>query len=374
MNSIIKSVMSLLTLVSVESSDFVKGIFEPSSGVPTKEVSSTLNPPRDFNKKSVKILSLDGGGVKGIISARILQEFEKCTGKPIAKIFDVMGGTSTGALQTLFLSTPGENGNSKYTAKELTAIYRKHMKDVFQNTFWQRLKSGWGYFSPKHSSKGIGKMANEYLKKAELKEAISPIILLSIDLNNARPHFFQSERAKEDPSQNYLSKDLATAVTAAPIFFSPQILKNSLGEEKIIMDAGIVVNNPTIQVISEAHKLYPKMDNLLIVSIGTGKNKFNFHPRKMLNAGAITWMEDFKLFKFMIVAEVQDPDVVLNDIYDENRKNKNYYRLEPELTENTSEIDNASDKNMGELYEITEKYIHDNAAEIAEICEKLKKD
>jgi uncharacterized protein len=68
-----------------------------------------------------KILSIDGGGIRGVIPAVVLAEIEHRTGRPIAQTFDLVAGTSTGGILALGLSRPGSNGKPKYTAAQWDA-------------------------------------------------------------------------------------------------------------------------------------------------------------------------------------------------------------------------------------------------------------
>ena len=80
----------------------------------------------------VKILSIDGGGIRGVIPAMILTEIEKRTGKTTAELFDFMAGTSTGAILALALNKPSDNGSAEYTAKELVGLYETKGPLIFQ--------------------------------------------------------------------------------------------------------------------------------------------------------------------------------------------------------------------------------------------------
>jgi patatin-like phospholipase/acyl hydrolase len=70
-----------------------------------------------------KILSIDGGGIRGVIPATVLDHIEKTVGRPIAELFDVIAGTSTGGLIALGLTCPGDAGRPKFTAEEIVSIY-----------------------------------------------------------------------------------------------------------------------------------------------------------------------------------------------------------------------------------------------------------
>jgi patatin-like phospholipase/acyl hydrolase len=84
-------------------------------------------------KKTYNILSIDGGGIRGIIPAMLLCEIEKRTGKPISELFDYVAGTSTGGILALGLNAPSEGDPHKprYSAKDLLEVYEKHGNEIF---------------------------------------------------------------------------------------------------------------------------------------------------------------------------------------------------------------------------------------------------
>lgn len=108
-------------------------------------------------KKKVTILSLDGGGVRGIIPATILEYIEKELGdnKTISDVFDVIAGTSTGGILALGLSATDENGAPKYSAQDIVEMYQTRGKDIFKKTMWQRVKTGFGLWGATYVSSGF---------------------------------------------------------------------------------------------------------------------------------------------------------------------------------------------------------------------------
>lgn len=81
-----------------------------------------------------KILSIDGGGIRGLIPALVLAEIEQATGKRISELFDLIVGTSTGGILALALNIKDTNGKAKYSAEDLTKIYLERGKNVFDKS------------------------------------------------------------------------------------------------------------------------------------------------------------------------------------------------------------------------------------------------
>ena len=83
----------------------------------------------------VKILSIDGGGIRGIIPAIVLAEIERRTGRPTAQLFDLVAGTSTGGILALGLTIPKTTGAPLYTARSLAEMYEREGSRIFFRPF-----------------------------------------------------------------------------------------------------------------------------------------------------------------------------------------------------------------------------------------------
>jgi patatin-like phospholipase/acyl hydrolase len=91
-----------------------------------------------------KVLSIDGGGIRGLIPAMVLAEIERRTGKRIAEMFDLVAGTSTGGILALGVTKPGQDGKPEYSAKKLIDLYETEGGKIFSIPVWHRIHSGWG--------------------------------------------------------------------------------------------------------------------------------------------------------------------------------------------------------------------------------------
>src|SRR5918995_672220 len=86
-----------------------------------------------------KVLSIDGGGIRGIIPAMVLARLEKQTGRPIAEMFDLIAGTSTGGILALGLTLPSDDGKPRYAAKDLLELYEKDGSRIFPRSVLRRI-------------------------------------------------------------------------------------------------------------------------------------------------------------------------------------------------------------------------------------------
>ena len=107
-------------------------------------------------RKTFNVLSIDGGGIRGIIPARVLDKIEEKTKRSIARNFDLIVGTSTGGILALGLSKQGNGGNQEeYSAQDLASIYADRGKEIFPRSFWKGVSSVAGLGDEKYSHKGL---------------------------------------------------------------------------------------------------------------------------------------------------------------------------------------------------------------------------
>src|SRR6266699_2006492 len=98
-----------------------------------------------MQRRTVTILSIDGGGIRGIIPAIILAHIEKRTGMPVYRLFDLVAGTSTGGIIALGLTKPNADAINEYTAEQMVQLFQDDGPSIFQHSFWLQLGGldGW---------------------------------------------------------------------------------------------------------------------------------------------------------------------------------------------------------------------------------------
>jgi uncharacterized protein len=92
--------------------------------------------------RPVRILSIDGGGIRGVIPATILARIELLTGKPICELFDLIAGTSTGGILTLGLTKPGADRTPSHSAAQMIALYEDEGGRIFHQSALRKLRAG----------------------------------------------------------------------------------------------------------------------------------------------------------------------------------------------------------------------------------------
>lgn len=207
-----------------------------------------------------KILTLDGGGIKGYLSILILEKIEKALkrhfkdDKTIGERFDLLVGTSTGGIIATGLAL-------HKSATEIRELYERLLKKIFSPVYK-------GYIRPKYNQKVLIKELENILKDKTFKDVKTHLCLTSVDISTSKPRFFKSpyiEIYHQRADEKLIDGVLATS--AAPVFFPIVDTKHST----YLADGGLVANNPTMVGIIDGYKLTKDLNKLRVLSIGTGE-------------------------------------------------------------------------------------------------------
>ena len=96
----------------------------------------------DQQRSIRRVLSLDGGGIRGIIPVLVVAHLERQMGAPASELFDLIVGTSTGGILALGLSLQNQQGGSLLAAKTMVALYERHGAQIFERSLWRKLRMG----------------------------------------------------------------------------------------------------------------------------------------------------------------------------------------------------------------------------------------
>lgn len=341
-----------------------------------------------------KILSIDGGGIRGIIPAILLAEIEKLTQKPIADLFDLVAGTSTGGILTLGLTKPHPQDPStpQFAAEDLVNFYREYGKQIFSEPFLDRLTSLDEYLSPKYPAKYKDKVLDKLLGEVSLKSAMKEVLLTSYDIDNRLPVFFTNDPRKEElHSRNYRKicngftlKQAAMATSAAPTYFEPYHLPTSTHTTHngayVLVDGGVFANNPTALAIIEmictyridaeskglSHTGLP-IDQILVVSLGTGALTRSYRYEQAKHWGILGWIQP------LINITLDGTSEVVAVQLDQLLAPTQLYRFQGFLDKGkgSDELDRADDKNIAELEFLAQSILKEQRREIEQLCQVL---
>lgn len=320
---------------------------------------------------TVKILSIDGGGIRGIIPAIILAEIEQRTGKRIAQLFDFVAGTSTGGILALGLAKPNSKGEPEYAARDLVALYKEEGHIIFPNHVFNKLKA---LFDEKYPAEPLEKVLNKYFGEAHLSEALTEILITSYDLQQRDTFFFKRSQAIAKKNRNFKMTEVARATSAAPTYFEPFHLQKD-DRTYVLVDGGVFANNPAMSAYVEAKKLYKDTTNFLVVSIGTGQLTNQLEFKQVKDWGQLQWAQPILNVVFDGVSDAVDYQ--MNNLLssDTEEKKNNYYRLQIGLQELKTDVgdrmDDASQPNISYLEDLAQRIITKEDQKLDELCNRL---
>ncbi len=341
--------------------------------------------------KKIRILSLDGGGIRGIISCVILKYIEEQLQKldhPGAKIgdyFDMIAGSSTGGLLASILLFPDKNKKAKFSMQEVFDLYAQKGDNIFNVSFWEVLLNPFGLFDEKIPRKNIEKHLKEVFGNLELKSFIKPCLITSYDITARNAKFFTSQNAFL-PIKNFYVRDVCRATSAAPTYFEPANIKSLYGQEFTLIDGGVFANNPALCAYAEARKIafskiledaekpdFPCIRHMIMVSIGTGTVLKSYQFEEFENAGKIKWISP--LIDILLSSNAETVDYNLKKMYEAQtiRNSQNYYRLMPDLKDASPEMDDASKENIYNLIQTGLSFVEQNNEQLIQIAKKLIK-
>jgi patatin-like phospholipase/acyl hydrolase len=322
------------------------------------------------------ILSIDGGGMRGIVPAAILGRLShqlEVLGSniPLYAYFDLIAGTSTGGLLALGLSVPASKSNLPGDGKDAIPVYEDIKgKWLFGGKPKQRyvgtippsidlsaleelyFERGSTIF-PKSQTRRIGQMfidkydeqplerfLFEMFGNTPLDEAMVPTLIVAYDSDEGQPFYLTSYE-----SGSFLYWEAGRATSAAPTFFRPAVLYDRKKQLTVrLIDGGVIANNPSLFAYQEAKKLYPDATRFHILSLSTAGINYTFKTDGAAGTGVIGWIDPTKgapIQKIYANAQLQVvdsiaraiPDLTYTRVHGEARRDYKMDETDPRMLE-----------------------------------------
>jgi len=293
----------------------------------------------------VKVLAIDGGGIRGLIPALVLAEIERRTQRRIAELVDFIAGTSTGGILACALGKP-----DPLPAEEIAGLYVEEGPKIFDRSLLQQITSLGGYIDQRYSSKGLVAALRRYLGDTPMSAATVPLLLTAYDTDGRTIHFLRSEGEHSDASM----VDAAHATSAAPTYFEPVELDGAT-----LVDGGVFAINPALCAYAEVGG---SLD--LLLSLGTGQHTRPLPYEKVKGWGQLEWARP--LIDVVFDGGQDAVDFQLRTLIDGA-----YVRLQTMLREASDDLDDASEDNLERLRAEAERLIADRSAVIDDVCARL---
>jgi hypothetical protein len=295
----------------------------------------------------VNILSIDGGGIRGLIPALVLAEFERRSERPTAELFNLIAGTSTGGILACALAK-----QDALSAERLVDLYQDEGPKIFDRTVWQRIHSVEGLADEKYDDDGLEEALGRYLGEARLRDTVTDVLIPSYDTERRRPEFFKSARAREDPNRDFALRGVARATSSAPTYFEPALL----GDRPLI-DGGVFAVNPGMCAVAEVMRYTPDAE-VVLVSLGTGQLTRPLPYEAVRGWGLVEWARPLIDVVFDGASDVVDYQ--LTQLLGEER----FFRFQTELTAASDDLDDATEPNLRALRLTGERLISERERDL----------
>ncbi|XP_052877998.1 patatin-like protein 5 isoform X1 [Gossypium arboreum] len=343
--------------------------------------------PSTYGRR-ITVLSIDGGGIRGIIPATMLSflelKLQELDGEDarIADYFDVIAGTSTGGLIAAMLTAPDENGRPLCKGEDIVPFYLRHGPKIFFRKNYKKMTMKMdALMRPKYSGKYLRKTICMVLGDRRLHETLTSVVIPTFDIKLLQPTVFTTFEAKMDPSKDALLSDICIATASAPTYFPAYAFhtKDSEGTDREfhLVDGGIAANNPALLALKPTGVAFPSeqehevsqgqalnYENYLIISLGTGTSKMGkkYNAKTAEKWGILGWLYSegsSPLVDAFTYAGADMVDLHMSLIFKAIKSEHNYLRIQDDkLSEDESSTDKATKKNMRNLVEIAEKLLH----------------
>jgi uncharacterized protein len=293
----------------------------------------------------MKVLAIDGGGIRGLIPALVLAEIEQRTSRRVAELVDMIAGTSTGGILACALGKP-----DPLPAAEIASLYVEEGPRIFDRSLLKRITSLGGYLDERYSAGGLVEALERYLGDTPMSAATLPLLLTAYDTESRAIHLLRSEGEHSGASM----VDAAHASSAAPTYFEPVQLDGAT-----LIDGGVFATNPALVAYAEVRG---KLE--LLLSLGTGEHTRPLPYEKVKDWGQLEWARP-------VIDVVFDGGQDAVDMQLRALLPDGFVRLQTQLEMASDDLDDASSDNLDRLRDEAEALIARETATIDDVCERL---
>lgn len=321
--------------------------------------------------KTFRILSIDGGGVRGLLAAIWLNQLEQKLAAPLYRHFDLIAGTSTGSIIGCALSLGIDT-------ETIIDFYLNRSREVFPPSaarLWNRVRRVFseGLDAPRYSSEGLARVLQKVFGRTTYGELrVKPTLVTAYDTLNRNAVVFKNDR----PAYNALPVwEICKASASAPIYFPAHVL--TVGDRAIpLIDGGVVANNPTAAAIAEAIRINRRLSggervnlgNFVVASFGTGEATRPITVKQTQEWGALEWA--LPLIDVLFDGSADAVDYIAQHVL----RQGNYFRFQTRLDAAYDDLDNADATNLNALVLTAQRYLANGGSEtIEKLAAKLQK-
>ncbi|EED34198.1 patatin family protein [Luminiphilus syltensis NOR5-1B] len=324
------------------------------------------------------VLSIDGGGIRGLIPALVVAHLEAMTKRPACELFDLIVGTSTGGILALGLALgnrapsitrpdasalasarPATDDPCEFRAAELADLYIEHGRSIFTRSLWRGIRSAGGSLDETYDHRPLEALLSDYFGDRCLGDLVTPCMVTAYDIAHRETLFMKSWQSRDVA---LLCRAAARATSAAPAYFEPAELEAST-RQRALIDGGVFINSPAVSAYAEALRLFPDHE-LTVVSLGTGELTRPIAISDARNWGKIGWV--LPLLDCMFDGHSKAVDQQMRAFLGDR-----YFRLQATLDIASDDLDDASESNLAALSAVAARLIEDNETTLKKIAERL---
>jgi uncharacterized protein len=304
----------------------------------------------------MRVLAIDGGGIRGLIPALVLTELERRAGRRVFELFDLIAGTSTGGILACALCAP-----VPLPASELVSLYEDEGPNIFDRSLFQRIKSAEGLLDEKYDDAALDRALERFLGHKRLSETRPDLIVPAYDMALPGPYFFKTSKARAAPeTDDFPLSVVARATSAAPTYFEPVEL-----DERAFVDGGVFAVNPAMSAFAEVLKEADARE-VVLLSLGTGQHTRKRSFDEIKDWGVAKWARPILEVVFDGVSDAVDYQL------DHVLGGERYWRLQTELTLASDDLDDASEDNLAKLRGHAEDLIREQSAALDAALARLQ--
>nr|XP_020515625.1 calcium-independent phospholipase A2-gamma-like [Labrus bergylta] len=339
---------------------------DPSLRAAVREALALVGYHSPVKGRGIRILSIDGGGLRGLLALQTLHKLEALTGKPIYKLFDYICGVSTGAILGFML------GVFQIPLNECDDLYKKLGSDVFkQNVIVGTVKMGWSHaFYDSEAWENIlkEKMGSHLLVETSRNPECPKVAAVSTLVNRGSPlkaFVFRNYNLLPGIRSHYLGGcqhqlwQAIRATSAAPGYFQEFTLGNDLHQ-----DGGLLINNPTALAVHESKCLWPNTPLECVVSLGTGR--FETPGR---NSVAYTSLKNKINNVISSATDTEEVHAMLDAFLPPNT----YFRFNPYMSDDIAMDENRQEK-LNMLQAEGDRYLERNEEKLKKVARILNRE
>lgn len=313
----------------------------------------------------MRVLAIDGGGIRGLLPGVVLAELERLTGRPTHQLFDLIAGASAGGLVAAALCVPGDQDGARWTASEVTGLFEREGARIFQRSLRRSLRTRFGFSRPRYSDRALNEVLTDYCGQVRLREATTGLMICAYDVERRLPVRFTSWAAKESDANDRALWQVARATISAPTYFEPMRLtppgKHAPGS---LIDGGIVAHNPALLGAIEAATMRPQ-EPVRIVSLGTGELNKRLRWEDASTWGSVRWARPIIDMFFDASSSIVQEQLA-------RMLGERNHRFQIPLTGCTEAMDDASPRNLAALRRNAELLIEQRHDELVQLAEELQ--